>query len=388
MEKLEFKNELLKLLNSKLPGAKPLLLVIRGSHAYGTNIETSDYDFSGVYIQSQDDILGFGYREQINDDGNDIVLYEIRRFLELISVNNPTILELLNTPGDCIIYKDPVFDIVLNNRHSFITKQCAKSFGGYATQQIKKARGLNKKQNWEMSKVERKNPMDFCFIHQGEYSKPLTKFLIDNKLDQKFCGLSKIPHSRDLYSLFYDRVSHNIWGQGNSIISTIYRFFGTPLKFRGISFEDSNELRLSNIPKGGGQFIGYISYNKDAYIQHCRDFREYSEWLSRRNTQRWVDVKSHGQMIDGKNMMHSVRLMDMAIEIGSGMGIIVKRPDAQKLLDIRRGLVDLDSLIDSVEHRISEMDEIFHNSDLPDSVDQKILDEILINIRREHYNNK
>ena len=102
---------LFDIIQHKSPGAIPLYLVIRGSHAYGTNIETSDTDYAGVFIQSIDDVLGNTYKEQINDDNNDIVIYEIRRFLELLGSNNPTVLELLNTPEDCIIYKNPIFDL-------------------------------------------------------------------------------------------------------------------------------------------------------------------------------------------------------------------------------------------------------------------------------------
>ena len=68
------KEELFRFIEEKAPGAKPLLLVIRGSHAYGTNIETSDTDYAGVFIQSKEDIFGFNYKEQINDDKNDTVL--------------------------------------------------------------------------------------------------------------------------------------------------------------------------------------------------------------------------------------------------------------------------------------------------------------------------
>ena len=113
------KENLLKLINEKSPGSQPLLLVIRGSHAYGTNVETSDTDYAGVFIQPLEDILGFGYKEQINDDKNDIVIYEIGRFLKLLSSNNPTVLELLNTPKNCIIYKHPIFDEIINNREKF-----------------------------------------------------------------------------------------------------------------------------------------------------------------------------------------------------------------------------------------------------------------------------
>jgi uncharacterized protein len=372
------KQELIDLINKKSPGAKPLYLVIRGSHAYGTNIETSDVDYAGVFIQSMEDVLGNKYKEQINDDTNDIVIYEIRRFLELLGSNNPTVLELLNTPEDCIIYKDPVFDIILENRDSFITKICAKSFGGYAKQQISKAKGQDKKQNWEKDKVTRKNPLDFCYIHRGEKSISLVKFMEEKGMSQKFCGLSNVSHSRDTYALFYDFKAEETDGDIN------YKNLG----FKGISFEESNQIRLSSIPVDTPKnyFIGYISYNKDGYSQHCKDYKSYQEWLDKRNEARWVDVKSHGQKIDGKNMMHCMRLMEMAREIGEGKGINVRRENAKELISIRKGEVDLETLINKVESDIIEIDNIFNNSDLPEFVNMEMVNDLLISIRKKVYN--
>lgn len=372
------KEQLLKLIQGKSPGAKPLYLVIRGSHAYGTNIPTSDTDYAGVFIQSLDNILGSKYKEQVNDDTNDIVIYEIRRFLELLSTNNPTVLELLNTPEDCVIYKDPIFDLILENRDKFITKICAKSFGGYAKQQISKAKGQNKKQNWEKDKVTRKTPLDFCYLHRGEKSIPLVDYMNEKGMSQEFCGLSNVPHSRDTYALFYDFKSEETSG------SNEYPSLG----FKGIAFEDSNQIRLSSIPKDTPKnyFIGHISYNKDGYSQHCKDYNSYQTWLRERNEARWVDVKSHGQKIDGKNMMHCRRLMDMAREIGEGKGINVRRENADYLISIRKGEVDLQSLIDHVEKEIVDVDRIFNESNLPDSVDLEFVDNLLVNIRRKSYN--
>src|SRR5574337_854806 len=109
-----------------------LLEAVSGSHAYGTSTPTSDRDTRGIFILPEDAILGTQYVEQLNDTNNDIVFYEIRRFLELTASNNPTILELLNTPPDCIVRKSPLFDLILEHKDEFITKICAKSFGGYA----------------------------------------------------------------------------------------------------------------------------------------------------------------------------------------------------------------------------------------------------------------
>lgn len=379
------KEKFSKFIEDKCPGAKPLLIVIRGSQAYGTNLPTSDTDYAGVYIQDINDIMGFSYKEQINDEKNDTVFYEIKRFLELLSSNNPTILELLNTPEDCIIYKDNIFDIILDNKDKFITKSCSKSFGGYAIQQIKKARGQNKKQNWEKDKVERKTPLDFCFIHKGTKSIPLVNWLKDNYKEQSKCGLSKIPHSRDMYALYYDY--RDDYTEEYFIEEEVSP---NDIKFKGIIFEDSNDIRLSSIPNGtsieSDWFIGYVSYNKDGYSQHCKDYNSYQEWIKNRNDQRWVDVKSHEQKIDGKNMMHCRRLLDMSREIAEGKGIIVRRPNRDELIGIRQGVVDLNSLIDRAEKDIEEIDKLFSNSSLPDNVDKDLINYILIKIRRQFYN--
>ena len=46
---------------------------IRGSHLYGTNVETSDVDFGGVYIADTDVLLGLSenYEPQISDEKHD-----------------------------------------------------------------------------------------------------------------------------------------------------------------------------------------------------------------------------------------------------------------------------------------------------------------------------
>jgi hypothetical protein len=152
----------------------------------------------------------------------------------------------------------------------------------------------------------------------------------------------------------------------------------------GLNVAESNALRLSSIPKGETPICN-IFYNKDGYSQHCKEYKEYQEWLENKNEARWVDVKSHGQKIDGKNMMHSKRLMSMAREIAEGKGINVRRDDAEYLISIRRGAIDLQTLIDEVESEIVEIDKIFEESDLPDSVDQKFVDELLIKIRKSIY---
>jgi hypothetical protein len=152
----------------------------------------------------------------------------------------------------------------------------------------------------------------------------------------------------------------------------------------GANSAESNQLRLSSIPKGETPICNII-YNKDGYTMHCKDYREYEEWLEKRNLERWTDVKNHDQKIDGKNMMHCKRLLEMAREIGEGKGIIVRRPNASELIAIRKGEIDLQTLIDDAENEIAEIDRIFAESNLPDSVSPELVHNLLVEIRTQFY---
>ena len=103
---------------------------ISGSRAYGLDTPASDTDIRGVYILPQDDFYGMNYIDQINNETNDIVYYELRKFIDLLYKNNPNILELLNMPPHCILYQDPLFELLKTS--DFLSKNCENSFGNYA----------------------------------------------------------------------------------------------------------------------------------------------------------------------------------------------------------------------------------------------------------------
>lgn len=345
---------------------KIIFKAVTGSRSYGTNIETSDTDYKGVYVQGEDEVLGFGYKQQI-DVGKDEVYYEVRRFLELLQTGNPTVLELLFCPEECIVEISNEFRMIMDVRDKFLTKKCLMSFGGYAVAQIKKARGLDKKMNWEIGRVERKTPMDFCYVITPLGGRLLSDWLRFQKgryAFQENYGVSCINNCRDLYF---------IYGQGDR-----------DLGYHGIINKDgtSNDLRLSSIPKEESLNGRIMSYNKDGYIKHCKDYNQYTEWLNNRNTDRYVDVKGHGQQIDGKNLLHCRRLLDMAIEIATEKTIKVRRPNADYLLSIRRGEVKLDDIIEKAEEDVKGLDDLFEKSGLPDSVDGEFLNDLLLKIRK------
>lgn len=85
---------------------------ISGSKAYGLALPTSDTDIKGVFILPKKNYYGLTYTEQVNNESNDIVFYELKRFVDLLIKNNPNLLDLISAPEDCILYKDPVMDLI------------------------------------------------------------------------------------------------------------------------------------------------------------------------------------------------------------------------------------------------------------------------------------
>lgn len=369
-----------------------LFETITGSMAHGTNTETSDIDKTFVYILPKDDIYGVRYEEQIKIH-KDYMGYEIRRFLELLRKNNPTVLELLNSPEDCILYKNPVFDILVKNKDKFITKESKNAFVGYAKQQIAKAKGLDKKQNWEKGRVVRKTPLDMCHVIIGYDSKPFPEWLQENGYEQLFCGISSVDRAPGVYAVFYDQKAHNCFSEKIPLeerekLKSFLKSNGETvgLGYKGAAFEDSNDIRKSNIPKEErNNYVCHMYYNKDAYAKHCKEYKEYQEWLEHRNESRWVEIEGHGQQIDGKNMMHCMRLILIGKEIAEGKGINIRRPDAQDLLKIRRGLVSLQDLLDKSDDYLREMIDLYETSNLPLSVPEEFIHNMLVDVRNQFY---
>lgn len=368
--------------------------VISGSRSYGTANENSDLDIRYVYIQPLDDILSGDYKKQVNDQKNDIIGYEISRFLELLSNANPNILELLWVDDEFIISKNPLFDIILESRDIFLTKKCKMTFAGYAKSQIKSLDNKSKKHNWENRKMAKKTIFDFIFfIEEGK--KISWNSWNKRRGIEKFIGLSNI--SRDLYAVYFDYVAWscfspflldsikecNKYALNNAGLKTGLGYKGI-LKLDETGGVKSNQLRLSKIPKGETP-IGYITYNPDDYTKYCIEYAQYVEWLNNRNKSRWV-VSIEGNEIDGKNILHLVRLVRMAIEIANGMGLIVKRPDAQELLNIKMGNFYLQDLLENVNRDLENIDNLFNQSNLPEDVDLNVVKNMLLSIRKKFFN--
>ena len=271
-----------------------LLDCISGSQAYNLNLPGSDIDKKGIFILPKKELYGFEFHDQVASTKNDEVYFEIKRFLDLLTKNNPNILELLNTPADYVISRHPLMDLIKPS--DFLSKLCMDTFAGYAQTQVKKAKGLNKKINKPIEK-DRKSVLDFCYAIYKNGSIPLISWLTENKLSQKDCGLVDLAHFRNVYLLYHQsQLTNGGW-------------------FKGVvSGPDADDVQLSSVPKDIDPIVT-MNFNKDGYSTYCKEYKEYKEWEQKRNPSRYESTLSHGKNYDAKNMMHTFRLLNMAEEI-------------------------------------------------------------------------
>lgn len=333
---------------------------ISGSRAYGLDTPTSDTDIKGVFVLPKHLYYGFDYIGQVNNETNDVVYYELKKFLELCMKNNPNILEMLYTPEDCILYKHPLFDSIL--QESFLSKQCALSFSNYAYTQIKKAAGLEKKISNPMER-ERKTVLDFCYVYEGGNVYDLKKFLNENHRAQEHCALTNVQHIKNSFNLYYH--AH--------------------LSYKGIvSSEDANEVCLSNVPKEEKP-IAMLYFNKEGYSTYCKQYRAYWDWVAMRNEDRYTNNIAHGKNYDSKNLMHTFRLLLMAKEIATDKTLNVRRPDREFLLDIKNGKFEYGQLMNMADDLKAEVETLFEVSDLPEVTDVKNIYKLVIDVREKFY---
>ncbi len=337
-----------------------LLECISGSKAYGLDTPSSDTDIKGVFILPEKEFYTSNYIPQISNSSNDIVYYELGRYLELLALNNPNILELLNTPKNCILQKHPLLDEI--DTQYIISKLCKNTFGKFAISQLKKARGLKKKILNPVDKIK-KNPLDFCYINYQNGALPLKKWLALKSWHHQNCGLVNIPNMKDIYGLYYSE---------NDIYNGI------------IKHNTSNSIALSSIPKDAKQ-EALLYYNKDGYSVYCKEYKEYWDWVKNRNESRYQNTKSHGKNYDAKNMMHTFRLLEMAIEIAIEGKINVKRNDRPFLLAIKSGQYEYQDLMNLAKEKQVKMEDAFKHSSIRELPDTSWLKNITYSIRKRLY---
>lgn len=307
---------------------------IVGSHAYGTANAQSDVDMRGIFtVPSREYVRLASPPKQVSDERNDRTYYSLLRFCELMAEANPTTLEMLYLPKDCVVKTTAAFEVLERNRDIFISQMAVDSHLGYAVSQIKKARGCNKRV-WNPWPETPPEPEDYCtFIADAKkHPKPLK----EAGVDLRTCKAAPIA---------------------KNVISDILAVYDFNVETGGV-FRGGKPV-VFDIPKeDADRRIGILVFNKQAFESAKRQHHEYWDWKRNRNDARWVQQERGELDYDAKNMMHLTRLLFSGENIVKN-GEPIVRFDGEKLetlLSIRRGEWTFDEIMEHAEKIQTEIE--------------------------------
>jgi len=278
---------------------------------YGTSTETSDRDYRGICIPPYEEYYhGFHKFEQYDPKGQDLTIFDLRKFVKLASECNPNIIELMFVPEENIIWCDDFGESLFAVREFFLSRKARHTFTGYAHSQLGRIKNHKRWIDSPPSKPDRQ-----------EMGLPT---------EAKVIGPDKIDAARSLGHTYF---SEEMW----------------------------NQIQL-----------------EVAYREAKKEWDAFHSWRTNRNPARYEMEQRFGY--DGKHAMHLVRLLRMGFEIISTGQVIVKRPDAEELLEIRNGSWPFEQLLEyaaTMEQKIADAEE---TSPLPWGIKFGYIESWLVNV--------
>lgn len=330
-----------------------------GSISYGTNLPTSDEDFRGVFCADPVNIRTpfFTVRECEDVDEEDTKLYELSHFMKLCVECNPNIIETLWCSDEDIVFRTPAYDLLREHRHKLLSSKIAFTTSGYAISQLKRIKGHNKWIN---------NPYDEAPPKMIDFVKLIQNFteakLFNINLRDYHTGYCLIPYGGNIYGLI-ELDDHKTYNEN------------VPHFSLNTVLDPEDEVGLA---RKNPLFV--IKFNKEEYKLEKERHTQYWNWKKNRNVVRSELEEHHG--FDTKHAMHLVRLLRMGVEALRDEEIIVKRPDAKELLEIRSGAWTYEEIVAYAEKMDKEVREVWYKkTKLPKHPDLKFAAALLMDVQ-------
>ncbi len=313
-----------------------IFLTRGGSHAYGTNLPSSDEDFRGVAVPPRQYFTGFvNVFEQMVQSDPDLTIFDIRKFFKLTADCNPNMIEMLFTdPSDWVMSSMVWENVIHQNRQAFLSQKALHTFSGYAMSQLKR---IKTHRRWLLNPPAKKP-------ERADFGLPNHSTLPKEQFGVIEAKVKKVEDSLGGQGFTKDRVEEVDEAMVTEAILSM-------------------DLSPNLIP---------IVIAERKYGAAMRDWTQFEQWEEGRNEVRAQLERKYGY--DTKHGMHLVRLMRMATEILRDGQVLVKRPDAKELLEIRAGAWSFDDLMAWAYRMEEELLALKTSSKLPHGVDRKHLD--------------
>lgn len=341
-----------------------LLRVVAGSNAYGTALPTSDWDERGIFVDKIERVvLPFEKLELVEFSFDDIVYYELSKYMPLLLSQNPNVIELLWTEKEDVLFKSDLGQLLIDNRAKFLSKKVKDSYVGYAKSQLGRIKGHNK---WINSPQPEQEPArkDFATVVWNNTS---YKDFNKNVPQSGFVGADLGDNHFGLFEQGKMNTDRNTWfdKRGNPNL---------------LSREDLYNLTQTN--KVNPDLI--VKINQKAFDDAHKNWKGYWDWKNNRNEKRSELEEKHGY--DTKHAMHLIRLLRSGADILEFGIVPVKREDAAYLLDIRFGKYSYDEIIAESERLYKRVEDLSTSSGLNDEPDYKLAKDIMLEIYTTQWN--
>lgn len=343
---------------------RTLFLTRHGSHAYGLNTAASDEDFKGFAVAPAEYYTGFVKKfEQGECKDPDCVIYEIRKFFNLAADCNPSIIEVLWTDPECWVIDTAIARDIRESGHLFLSTKARHTFSGYAMSQLKR---IQRHYEW-LHNPPKREPL------REHYNLPeRTTIPADQRAAIRAVVNKRVDELNGLLDL---DVLDPATAQG--VRNRIDKYFESVL------IGQDEVWKAAARQSGVNEDVLEVLMAERAYNSAREQWRQYENWKATRNPARAALEAKFGY--DTKHAMHLVRLMRMGSEILRTGKVIVKRPDREELLDIRRGAWKYEDLLQYAYIMDTAMADAEKVSPLPKRADREKLDALCVKVV-EHMN--
>lgn len=309
-------------------GSNIILLTLGGSHAYGLETPTSDLDVRGCALNSKYEILTTKKFEQFVNEATDTTIYSFNKLIHLLTNINPNVIEMLGCKPEHYIYLSPIGQELLNNKHLFLSKKAAFTFGSYASSQLRR---LDNKAARLTSQSEQEQHI-LNSIENASYTFKQDYFTFDD----------------DAIKLYIDKSEQEEYDT-----------------------EIFMDINLKHYPLRDYKGMWSVMNNI---------VKEYSK-IGHRNQ----NAISHNKL--SKHMMHLVRLYLMCLDIlNDGEIVTYREKDHDFLMEIRNGKYldenrqPIPEFFDIVDDLETKLDAAKQTTYLPDNPDYKKINEFVASV--------
>ena len=307
-----------------------------GSHLYGTDTPTSDIDIKGVYLPEARDILLQRVKDNVNTqtkvdkharnsaDDVDMEVFSLQEYLRLLMEGQTVAIDMLFTPSDFYLMESsPEWRQVLEHKEKFVHSG-SSAFAGYCKTQ-------------------------------------------SNKYCLKGTRLSTVRGALELVGKLYDS------GSGYQRLSDFEKQmaeFNEGKEFA--NFVDCKGPKEGTFTKHWEVCNRKIPFHATVKYTHERLSDVVNEYGDR------AKKAEENAGKDWKALSHAVRVCQEAIELMNTGKVTFPRPEADLLLQIKKGEMEYDLVAALIEKGLAELEVATANSTMRKKPDSEFADDLVV----------